>query len=182
MNTVRRFSYRRFALASLAMWTAGCTVEQTQGDTTIFTYAAWTPYATFAAGVVGFLVGVQIRPRWGRFGWMLIILGPLACLFLAPSFFLDRITVNPQGFTLRTGFWFSPTVHDVKFRDLARIELATEETTGRRGRREKHYYFLCEKKSGGVDKVPLGDLMRSGASHKIAEVAHKEGIPVVRRE
>ena len=35
----------------------------------------------------------------------------------------DRVTVKPDQFTLRTGFWFAPTVHEVRFGDLQRIEL-----------------------------------------------------------
>ena len=107
-----------------------------------------------------------------------MILGPLACLVLAPGMFLDKVTVNPERFTLHTGFWFAPTLHEVRFADLSRVDLIAEEKASRRGTRMS-YYLLCHRKSGASEKVPVGDLMKRGAAAKILQTAKAQGVPVV---
>jgi hypothetical protein len=117
-----------------------------------------------------------LRKR-SNLGWVLIIGGPLALAILVPAFFLDRVTVNPERFRLVTGFWFAPTVHDVRFDDLSAIEVIGEERHTRSGTRMS-YYLLCHRKTGGAEKVPVGDLMKQGATDRILQVARGKGIHV----
>jgi hypothetical protein len=158
---------------------AGCTREAQEGGTTIFTYALWVPGSILAAGVVAILVGVLIRKSVNRLGWGLIIVGPLAVFGFAPSLFRDSVAVNKDGFVQRTGFWFSQTVHEVAFDNVAHIELIAEEKVGRRGRRSTNYYLDCRLKNGSTERVPINDLMKQGANDKILGVARERNIPLV---
>ncbi len=63
------------------------------GATTIFTYAFWVPGSILAAGVVATVVGVLVRKHTARFGWALLILGPLAVFGFAPSL-TERVPIN----------------------------------------------------------------------------------------
>lgn len=88
--------------------------------------------------------------------------------------------MDDQHFSLRTGLWFTPTVHDVPFEALSQIDIVSEKRTGRGGEREE-YYLLCHRKTGGAEKVPVGDLMGQGAAAKILETAKRRGVPIVDR-
>ena len=72
----------------------------------------WT--VLLAATVVGFVV----RRRVARLGWVMLIMGPLLALVMAPGFLLDYVRVDRQGFDARYGFWFAPRVFHIKFADL----------------------------------------------------------------
>ena len=97
----------------------GCTNESQEGDTTVFTYALWVPGVVLAGGIVGTLAGVLIRKSIERLGWALIIGGPVAAFIFAPGLYSDKITVSNERFTLRTGFWFAPTTHEVELADVS---------------------------------------------------------------
>jgi hypothetical protein len=105
--------------------------------------------------------------------------GLAVALLVAPGFFLDRSTVSSSGFTLPTGFWFAPTVFDIAFADLSRIELLAEQETDARGVTSTSRYLVCYRKAGGSEKVPFGDLMNAGTTARILEKARERGITVV---
>jgi hypothetical protein len=175
-------NHSRFAVVLILAFAAvclipGCTTEKVDGDTTVFSFVLWVPLIVLLAGVIAFFAGVLMRRNSARWGWGLMIFGPILCLLLAPGLFLDKATVNQDRFTLRTGFWFAPTIHDVRFADLSGIDLIAEERASRRGRRTS-YFLLCHRKSGQSEKVPVGDLMKRGAAAKILETAKQLGVPI----
>lgn len=164
---------RCLAIALLAGLLSGCTTEYRDGETTVFTFAWYIPTLVILGGIVALLVGLVIVRKGGKWGWALIILGPLAAVVLGPGLVQDKVTINQSGFTLRTGFWFAPTLYEVRFKDVTGMQLISE--SGRRGR--KSYYILCLTRSGS-QKVPEGDLMRNGPSDRILEMAAELGIPI----
>ena len=161
----------RFALLALAALAfTGCTTERVDGDTTIFTFAWWLPMLILVGGGVSLGAGALLREN--RYGWVLMIGGPIAAIFFAPSLWSDKVTLDHQHFTQRTGIWFMPRFQDVRFDDLASIDLTAETRRTRRGR-STSYYMVCHRKAGEDAKIPINDLMKGGAAKKIiAEAAH----------
>lgn len=167
-------------LAAVALLTAGCVTESRDGDTTVVAFAPWVGLLAILGGLAAVPVGLLAR-RWKPFlGWALVVLGPVGLVVLAPGLFLDRVTVSPEKFTLWTGFWFSPTVHEVRYDGLSEVAITAEERTGRRGRKSVSYYLECRGK-GGAQKVPVGDLMKEGGLKHILDMADRKDIPIVDR-
>ena len=166
----------RFALLALtALAFTGCTTERVDGDTTVFTFAWWLPMLILVGGVVSLGAGVLLREN--RYGWVLMIGGPIAALFFAPSLWSDKVTLNHDHFTQRTGLWFAPKFQDIRFADLTSIDLTAETRRTRRGR-STSYYMLCHCKSGEDAKIPINDLMKRKAAASILAEAAAHGITI----
>jgi hypothetical protein len=86
------------------------------------------------------------------------------------------VVVNQEGFYSRHGFWWSPTVHNIRYDELDLVRLVVEEKPSRRGKTYS-YYFDCTFKTGKQERVPLGDIMRE-ALPEIAEQFRQHGVPV----
>jgi hypothetical protein len=151
---------------------SGCVSQATDGSTIVFAFQWWVPLAgiliTVAATVAGWFVK-NVSERWG---YGLLIMGPIMLVIMAPGLFLDRVTIDDEHFTLRTGFWFYPTVRDVRFSDVQRIEL-----TSQRRRRSTDRDMHCRLRNGTVTRVPVGTLMQYAAD-EILDRADQKGIPI----
>ncbi len=165
-----------FAMVLLVL--PGCTNEAREGDVVTYTFAWWVPVSMVVGCVIVFLVGVFLLVH-SRYGWVLILGSPLFGIFLVPALFSDRVTITPNHFDLQTGIWFSPSSHHLEFANVQQIELISQVNNGRR--KTTSYFMLCTLKSGGQEKVPLGDLMRNGPTEEIVRVAHARGIPILDR-
>jgi hypothetical protein len=130
-------------------------------------------------GVAAFLVGWKFRTTSARFGWGLLILGPVAAIFFAPSLFRDRATLDDTSFSLRTGIWGLTSVHEVKFDELKQVRIVSEEVRGRRGRRRTNFYLLCERNDGTTAKVPVNNRVAEAAAPHILQSVADHGIEVV---
>jgi hypothetical protein len=166
--------------AAVACLISGCTKESQDGDTTIFTYAAWVPGVVLGGGILGTVVGVLIRKSIERLGWALIIGGPVATFLFAPGLYADKVTISNERFTMRTGFWFAPTVHEVQLGEVSHIELTSEKRVGRRGT-TTNYYMQCHRRAGNMERVPINDLMKNGPLDKVLHVVNGRGIQIVDR-
>ena len=92
--------------------------------------------------------------------------GPIAALGFAPSAFLDRVVVDETSYSVRTGFWMMPNKHEVKYEDLAKVQVTVETSRGRRGRQNVNYYMVCERKDGTSEKISLGhDVVEESAPY-----------------
>lgn len=172
-------SIRRVSLLAVVALTAGCVEETRDGDTTVVTFAPWVGLLVVAPGLLGVMVGLVIL-RWQKIAGAAVAgLALLGTAAIAPNLFADRVTVNPERFTLRTGFWFAPTVRDVPFRGLTEIAITAEERPTRQGTRTS--YTLECKGSGPFQRVPVGDLMKNGGWKAIEAEALRQGVPVVDR-
>jgi hypothetical protein len=166
-----------------ATW--GDTTDSQEGDATAFHYPYWTPGLVLLGGIAAFLTGLLLRkmiPRWGwvlRLGWMLMIVGPVACAVLAPSLLMQKVAVNNEGFSIRRGIWFAPTVQTVRYGDLRGIEMVAETHRDRYGRLFTTYNLICHRKTGGSEIVPGGTLVKEGgAAYMIVQTAGAQGIPI----
>jgi len=175
MRILSHSTVRLSFVALLLLTFAGCTSERVDGDTTIFTFAWWLPTLVMAAGALSFGIGVLLREN--RIGWVLIIVGPIAAIFFGPSLWNDKVTLNRERFTQRTGLWFAPKVHDVAFADITSIDLTSESRRTRRGR-STSYYMVCHCRTGQDATVSINDLMKQGAAAKILDVASSYGIAI----
>jgi hypothetical protein len=168
----------RPAIAIVLLSAAGCTTETAEGNRFTYTFALWVPISVLLLGLVVSFAGWFVR-LWKTFwGWVMIVMGPLLVVVVVPNLFIDSAVVDPEHFTLRTGLWFAPRHHNIRFADLTRLEMTSETRRGRRGT-STSYYFVCHFKNGGNEKVPLGDLMRNGPSDRILQMVHGRGIPVI---
>ena len=165
------------ALILLATF-AGCVRQTTDGATTTFRYETWVPPSVLLAGIAAAPLGWQLRKRSARFGWGLVIAGPLAAFVLAPSLFRDRVTLADDGFHVRTGLWGLSAVHDVKFDEVRTLRIISETTTNRRGRKT-NYFFLCEMKHGGSVKVPVNNEVSKAAAEPILRRVAARRIPII---
>jgi hypothetical protein len=173
-----RFGWSLPILLAAVALAAGCIRETTEGTSHTFQNELWVPIVTFLGGIAAGVAGWFVKPHSHRFGWAMIILGPVAAIGFAPSLYLDRATVDDSGLSLRTGLWGMTAVHDVKYDGLQQIRRTKEESRGRRGRNVS-YYMLCERTSGEPAKVPLGNQCSEAAAPLFLDGAQARGIPII---
>jgi hypothetical protein len=110
---------------------------------------------------------------------VLLIGGPIAEIGAAPSMFPDRVEVDKSGFSRRSGFWGMMSNQKVAFADLNQIRRISEESRGRRGRRQTNYYLMCDTKAGPSIKVPLGNDVVEAAAPTMLQNASAVGANIV---
>ncbi len=153
---------------------AGCYEHEISGNQSIYRFVWWLGPVVFVVGVLGSFVGWRLRKyRWGFIGF---IMGPVLILIVAPSMFSDRVVIDDDHFEARYGFWFSPTVHHVRFDELREMRYVA--VTDMRGRRK--FQIHCVMNSGEVEVVHSGDLVKNTVSEFLAR-AQARGVPVVNR-
>lgn len=171
---------RRYSLAAIVLlFVSGCVRESADGPNQIFTYELWVPFSVLFSGLVAAPAGWFLRKTSARLGWGLLIAGLVATLFFTPSLFRDRAVVADTAFSLRTGIWGLTAVHDVKYDDLKRIRIISEEVSGRRGSSRTNYYLLCERSDGTTEKIPVSNNVAQAAAPYFLKKASARGIPVV---
>jgi hypothetical protein len=171
----QRLKYVFVGLCCIAI--AGCYDKVSENGGLTFSFQRWVPLLVVVGGLVALPVGIVLFVRKQRFwGVCLAVAGPLAAGVIAPGLYLDKVVVNQDGFYSRHGFWWDPTIHQIRYDELTQIQVVVEEKTGGRGKTYS-YYFDCSFKSGKPERVPLGDIMRE-ALPEIAEQFRKHGVPV----
>jgi hypothetical protein len=110
-------------------------------------------------------------------GTILIIGGAVAVIFIAPIQYLEKVYVSDDGFVIESGFWIWPTVLDIRFRDVSRIEFTAE--TRREGRANTtDDYLVCHFINGDGRRISTDNLLNPRAVEKIIEFARERNIPV----
>jgi hypothetical protein len=177
-NVMQRRVLRVAFAAILLAGLSGCVEETVNGTNHIYTHELWGTVSILLSGLAAIPAGWFLREKSNRLGWGLIIAGPIAVIFIAPSLFQERATVDDSGFTLRSGIW-GMTVYDVKFAELQQIRITSEETRGRRGAKRTSYYFLCDHRVGPTVKVPLNNEVARAATPYLMEKLAELKIQVV---
>lgn len=157
----------------------GCVDEAIDGSTQTFTYEWWVPLTVLFGGLVAAPAGWFLRNLSARIGWGLLIAGPIAAIFFAPSLFRDRVVVDDSRFSVRTGIWGFTAVHEVKYDDLKQVRITFEETRGRRGSKRKNYYLVCERKDGSSAKVSVNNDVALAAAPAFLKKVSDRNIPIV---
>ncbi len=148
---------------------AGCGQETVAGDVTVYAYDWWLGTLLLLLAPMALGAGVQLRREskpWFALGVMAA--GPLAALAFAPGAFLNHVTVAPEYFEVRYGFWWAPEYHHARFDEVTDVRIVTYAVQGGRG---KSYYsdLHYTLKSGVHRTIPLnGDLRREGGPDILA--------------
>ncbi len=164
-------------VALLVPLLSGCVDREVKGDAVEFSFSSWVPLTVLLVGLASAPIGLMFRESSKKALWVGLIMSPVLLLGVLPSIFLDYAKVDSEHFEGRYGIWFTPTKFDVKYSDLNHIDHVTFETRGRRGRKSTKYRLDCVSKSGQVQKVSLGDLMKH-ARDDVLERAVAAGVGV----
>jgi hypothetical protein len=136
----------------------------------------WVLPAVILAGI-GAIAGGVLWTRADRFRGVILAVFGLAFLIIAsPMMVLDRVEISGDRLYLNTGFWFSPTRHEIHFSEVSRAEVEVEVKESRSGP-VNSYGFVFYLKSGQKERVPIGDLMKQ-AYREILAATDKHHIPV----
>jgi hypothetical protein len=93
---------------------------------------------------------------------------------LAPSLYVETVTVNNEEFSSHRGFWLTPKIHRVRYQDLREVRIVVEEVPGKRGR---NGYLECALHEGAQERVAIGDTLRA-ALPEIIENFQKHNVPL----
>jgi MFS family permease len=160
----------------LLLSVTGCVREEVSETTRTFTYGLWVPASLLVGGLAATVAGWFLRQS-GRWGWILMIGGPIAAIGFAPTMLLDRTVLDEQGIHVTSGIWGMTAKHDVAFADLANVRQIAEESRGRRGRKQTNFFLVCERKDGTSAKLPLGNNLVHAAGRHFLDMASSHGIP-----
>lgn len=177
LTHITRQRLRLWAVILGVCFIAGCHQKQVQGDTSIYSFAIWVGPVIILAGLVAVPVGWLLRHKVERLAWVLMILGPLAVVFLGPAMFLDEARIDPQQFDMRTGFWFSPSRYRLRFDEVQQVRWV--EKRGRRG--SVNYSLECVLKNGQQHDIPVNDLMKGEAIEELLGRLRQRDVPIVGR-
>lgn len=166
-------------VAASCLAICGCVREKVNGGTTVYDFESWTWLAAGAGGLGLVAAGwLMSESAWWRRGGVALI-GVILLVVLVPGMLTDRLEVDNDHFHIRTGLWFNQVDHDIRFDDIQRMELTSKSRWSRRGKRTS-YDLAVYHRSGAIENVPVGDLMKAGLVN-IADRARMHGAEVVDR-
>lgn len=176
MNALNRRGWKFGLLAVFLLFgAAGCVQESTVNGEHIFKYALWVPLLVLFGGFVAAPGGWFLREKNSRLGWGLMILGPFAALFMAPSLFMERVGVGDDGFRVRT----ISSDKEVKFAEIRQIRVTAEVSRGRRGSTTTNYYYNWDLKAGGSTQVGINSALMKDAMPSILQQVSAHDIPIL---
>ncbi len=152
----------------------GCVNERESNGTKVFTIDLWVSGLVLIGGLLAAPAGWMLRETSERFAWILMVVGPILALFVAPSLYLNKTTVSADEIKVRSGIWGMTGNYHVKLDNLQAVRHTTEVTRGRRGRRNVNHYLVCDCKDGTSCKLPLSnDCVELAAPHFLTNVQAK---------
>ena len=102
----------------------------------------------------------------------------LVPIIVVPCIALESVRVTPTALTIETGFWFSPTVRQIRFSALESVTEQNEKVPGQRIFRARHdtvWYFRY--RSGENRRLVLSDLLDANRT-QVIEYLRRHGIDV----
>jgi hypothetical protein len=117
--------------------------------------------------------------RKGSFfkGWMMILVGCLFGLAIAPGLAAESLIVDAEHFEIRRAPWFWS--YNLRFDDIRSIDLTSKERWTKRGKRID-YNLVCMLRSGEREFIPVGDLL-SEALAQVFDHASAKNVVVTDR-
>lgn len=158
-------------VALLVPLMSGCVEREVKGDVVEISFADWVPITVLLVGLAAAPIGIMLRQSWKKGMWLGLIMSPVLLFLVLPSMFLDYARIDSQHFEGRYGIWFAPTKFDLRYADLSHIDYVIFEQRGRRGRKSTKYRLDCVSKSGQVQKVSLGDMLKEARDDILARAA-----------
>lgn len=175
MRFLPRAIGRWMVIVPILLACAGCIQRSARGDVSTYGFETWVVLGIALGGIVAAPAGWFLRKRTARFGWALLILGPIAAIFIAPSMWTDRVVVDSEHFA-RSSAMPGSNNQSIRFDDVSALHYRSKvERSGRRSSRK--YYLDVTQKSGQVQTISLGTLFQE-AIGEIFERAAAKGIPV----
>ena len=162
-----------FLAALVLCFLPGCYERVSHGNESVYQFAWWLGPLVIAGGILAFPCGWLLRKWSKKLGTILMILAPLMLIVAAPAIYSDYAIVDDDHFEARYGFWFAPTVHNLRFDDLQEIRYVA--VPGSRGR--TNYELHCISRTGQQTVVHAGDLIKNTVP-EILERARKHGVRV----
>jgi len=152
---------------------AGCTRKEQQGDLMVWKYETWVGFAAILGGIAVAAGAIALR-KSGNWSWVIMLLAIGFTIGFAPFGFVDHVSLDQEHIATRWGFWFAPTLHDIRFDDVSRVDYTKETRRGRRGRKETSYYLVFTTKNGTQDKLTAtNSLMEAAAEDLMLALAAK---------
>ncbi len=167
---------RILGAAAILFIFAGCIERTVKGGTSIYRMEAWAIAGTAVGGVAAGVAGFFVRRKIARLGWAMLIGGPAAAIFGAPTMYFDVVKVDSEHYERSGGF--SASINESRrFDDMQAIKyVSKEERVGRR-MQTKHYFEITNK-SGQTESVSLGTLLQAAAP-EIFEKAKAKGVTLL---
>ncbi len=168
-----------FSVGLVLIAASGCIRESDEAGMHVIQFALWVPAAICLGGIAAGAAGFFVRKVNSRFGWALLIMGPIAALGFAPSMMFERAAVGKDAFDFRTGIYGQTVVPTVRFDDLRDIRITAETTRTRRGGTNTSHSLMCDMKSGETVKVPFNNDVARKAVELVLREATARKIPIV---
>jgi hypothetical protein len=172
----RSIAFTAIGLGMLSV--AGCAVQSASDAGVRFHYSLWVPAITLLIGFACIPIGLLFIRSDRRLAWGSMIIGPLAAIVMAPTFGLERVWVDDQGFTSNSGIFGMTSVSSVKFDTVNSMRITQEETGGRRSRLIEVLYF--DTKGGESIRFPLNNDVKIESAKEIIVRAQKRGVTLPR--
>jgi hypothetical protein len=153
---------------------AGCATRYVNGDQVTYRFNLMAVVGVGVAGALAMPLGWFLRRFSQRIGWVLMVVGALALVLVAPSMWHDRVEVDDEHFACSVGA-LGGSHHSIRFANLQSIRWVEEESQGRA--RHTNYFLDCVKKDRTVERVPVGDLMKEAVGEILAQ-ARAHGVPI----
>jgi hypothetical protein len=161
-------------LAGFLLTFSGCLRETTQGDVQTFTYPWWVAVTIFLAGAATTWLGYVLLPKNDKPAYVMLLVGPVVALAVAPSYFFYKVTVGPEELTARYGPFGVGTVQRVKYSELAEVKF-----TFTRSRRSTTYFLDCKKQDEDLVSLSLDIQGIKAAAPRFIQYVRAKNIPVV---
>lgn len=163
-------------LAGLLLF-SGCVQKEVQGDLSIWTYESWVSAAVVLGGLA-IAGGAFLFRKVGAGAWIVLVVALLVVFTFGPIGFFDRLELDQQHLSTRWGFWFAPTLHDIRFDDVSRIDYTKETRRGRRGRTNTSYYLVFTTKNGEQHKLGATNSLMEAAADDLISALSAKGLSV----
>ncbi len=169
--------YRKLAfsfVAFLGLILAGCSTRYVEGDHVTYRFNVFIVLGVGLLSAVALPAGWFLRRFSQRLGFVLMGVGFIVLVLVAPSMWTDRVQVDNDHFECNVGA-LGGSPHSIQFNDLKSIRWVEIETEGRG--RHMTYFLDCVRSSGSTERVPVGDLMKEALEEILTRV-HDRGIPI----
>jgi hypothetical protein len=167
------------AFALLVGGGGGCghQVRSAGGVDTIY-FGSGTYFGVVAVPLAIVLIMIAVAVVGGRGGKAaaaaVIAVVALFSLAVLPGIWIDRVTLDAQGVTQHTGFWWSQTVKGFKTAEVREIRILRK-PSGPENRLQT--VWEIHRKSGGTQDIDPGDLWDNGTDYLVPKLRER-GITV----
>ena len=164
---------RQIGLLLGAACLSGCVRKETQGDLLVYTFETWVGASVIVVGLA-VTIGAILFRKSGAGAWITAVVAIVLTIVVGPMLLSDYVKLDKEHIETHWGLWFAPSVHNVRFDEVAKVDYTKEVKRGRRGRKNTTYFLVFTKKSGEQEKVAAsGELMTAAGDDVIAALTAK---------